>query len=291
MVSEAILDSYHDHFGELSGEHSEFKKHMFEYFQSESKAENLVNPIVLTEIVELIIQHDVGLIFDNLVAIVSLLAAVSMYFASGNDLKNKFMEQILRILEITRKEALKPEPKVTLEQISMLVNLKILMIYFSEFESYNEYNMEEAQYAKRVLKDDQSKELNGINRKQVESQVYLYRGQVHQKYIECHSRIKDATRLMLEVAYKLRELAEIKGVDVNYAFQNNMMSYFDLYKRVLDQLKEEGGEQSSLNKYLTFYESLEDSKKIYSHDVAIKNPEEGCDIQTLQVDFGGNNVD
>jgi hypothetical protein len=52
----------------------------------------------------------------------------------------------------------------------------------------------------------------------MESQVYLYRNQVHQKYIECHPRIKDATRLMLEVAYKLRELTEIKGIDVSYAF-------------------------------------------------------------------------
>ena len=85
-------------------------------------------------------------------------------------------------------------------------------MYFSEFESYNQYNMEEAQYAKRVLKDESSKELNGISRKQVENQVYLYRSQVHQKYIECHARIKDSTRLMLEVAYKLRELAEIKDV-------------------------------------------------------------------------------
>lgn len=236
---------------------------------------------MLIEVVELIIENDVSLIFDNLVDVVSLLAAVSMYFASGNDLKNKFMEQILRILEIVRIEALKPEPRVTLEQISTLVNLKVLMMYFSEFESYNQYNMEEAQYAKRMLKDEQSRELNGINRKQMESQVYLYRSQVHQKYIECHPRIKDATRLMLEVAYKLRELTEIKGIDVSYVFQNNMMSYFDLYKRVLNQVKEEGGEGSSLNKYLTFYESLEDSKKIFSHDVAIKNPDDGCDIQTL----------
>jgi len=243
---------------------------------------------VLIEVVELIIENDVSLIFDNLVDVVSLLAAVSMYFASGNDLKNKFMEQILRILEIVRIEALKPEPRVTLEQISTLVNLKVLMMYFSEFESYNQYNMEEAQYAKRMLKDEQSRELNGINRKQMESQVYLYRSQVHQKYIECHPRIKDATRLMLEVAYKLRELTEIKGIDVSYVFQNNMMSYFDLYKRVLNQVKEEGGEGSSLNKYLTFYESLEDSKKIFSHDVAIKNPDDGCDIQTLEVDFGGD---
>jgi hypothetical protein len=27
-----MLDSYHEHFSELSGEHSEFRKHIFEYF-------------------------------------------------------------------------------------------------------------------------------------------------------------------------------------------------------------------------------------------------------------------
>jgi hypothetical protein len=67
-----------------------------------------------------------------------------------------------------------------------------------------------------------------------------------------------------------------------------MMSYFDLYKRILDLVKVEGGEDSSLNKYLTFYESLEDAKKIFSHDVSLNKPDEGCDIQTLEVDFGGD---
>ena len=85
------------------------------------------------------------------------------------------MEEILKILEIVRIEALKPEPKVTLDQISTLVNLKLIIMYFSEFESYNQYNMEEAQWTKRVLKDEGSKEINGISRKNIEGQVYLYR--------------------------------------------------------------------------------------------------------------------
>jgi len=43
-----------------------------------------------------------------------------------------------------------------------------------------------------------------------------------------------------------------------------MMSYFDLYKRSLSQVKQTNGHISSLNKYLTFYESLEDTKKIFT---------------------------
>lgn len=56
------------------------------------------------------------------------------------------------------------------------------------------------------------------------------------------------------------------------------MSYLDLYRRIISLLETSDIKQSSINKYLTFYNSLEDQKKIYSHDIEIKNPEEGCDI-------------
>jgi len=56
IVEEAILLSYHDYFSELSGEESMLKKHIFEYFQSESRAQVLMNPMVLKEIVELIVD-------------------------------------------------------------------------------------------------------------------------------------------------------------------------------------------------------------------------------------------
>jgi len=64
------------------------------------------------------------------------------------------------------------------------------------------------------------------------------------------------------------------------------MSYFDLYERVLNLSREREAQNSSFIKYLTFYNSLEDQKKIYTHEVAIKNPAEGCHIQSLEVDFG-----
>lgn len=68
------------------------------------------------------------------------------------------------------------------------------------------------------------------------------------------------------------------------------MSYLDLQQRSLALLSEQGGEHSSLNKYLTFYNSLEAQKKIYSHDVHIKNPDEGCDVHTVEVCFDGEDA-
>jgi hypothetical protein len=41
---------------------------------------------------------------------------------------------------------------------------------------------------------------------------------------------------------------------------------------------------------LTFYNSLEAQQKIFSHDFAIKNPDEGCDVQTVEVDFSGDDA-
>ena len=46
LITESILESYHDYFNELTGDNST-RKHIFEYFQSESKAEILMNPIIL----------------------------------------------------------------------------------------------------------------------------------------------------------------------------------------------------------------------------------------------------
>jgi hypothetical protein len=43
--------------------------------------------------------------------------------------------------------------------------LKILENYFYEIENPHHYDREESRYAKTVLKDDSSKELNGISRK------------------------------------------------------------------------------------------------------------------------------
>jgi hypothetical protein len=77
--------------------------------------------------------------------------------------------------------------------------------------------MEEATYARRVLKDDSSKELMGVNRKQVERLVYIYRQSVHQKYQQCH-RLRDSVRLSWELAFKLRELSEMDGIEANFPF-------------------------------------------------------------------------
>lgn len=64
-----------------------------------------MNPIVLNEILTLVFEHDVSIIFNDLVDIISLYTAVCMYFAGDNDLKSKVFEQIIRILELARKSA------------------------------------------------------------------------------------------------------------------------------------------------------------------------------------------
>jgi len=62
---------------------------------------------VLTEITNLIIEFDKQLIFEHVVDIVSLMASISMYFIGSYELKGKFIEQILRIVELVRVEYLR----------------------------------------------------------------------------------------------------------------------------------------------------------------------------------------
>lgn len=116
---------------------------------------------MLHEILSLVFEYDVSIIMDNLVEIISLYSAVTMYFEGNYDLKSKVFEQLVRILELVRKTYTSNQ----IEQIKEIVNLKIFQSFLVEFLSYNSYSMEEAQYAKRILKDDSSKELNGFSRK------------------------------------------------------------------------------------------------------------------------------
>ena len=123
----------------------------------------------------------------------------------------------------------------------------------------------------------------------------MYREQIHQRYLEIDQGRGDSTKLIIELAYKIKELASLKEIDAYYAFQSNLMSFIDLYQRCLllakDEHQNERGELSSFNKYLTFYNSLEDAKKIYSHTVAIRNPEEGAAVQTVEINFDGDDPD
>lgn len=46
-----------------------------------------MNPIVMIEVLELIIENDITIIYENFVDTISLIASVSMYFIANSDLK------------------------------------------------------------------------------------------------------------------------------------------------------------------------------------------------------------
>lgn len=105
-----------------------------------------MNPIVITELINLIVEHDKQLVFEHAVDVVSLLSTICMYFIGSYDLKAKFIEQLLKIIELVRVEYLKQRQssqpgevkvKITKEIIEDLISLKIFNSYFSEFESYH----------------------------------------------------------------------------------------------------------------------------------------------------------
>lgn len=82
-----------------------------------------------------------------------------------------------------------------------------------------------------------------------------------------------------------------------FCFSNNLISYMNLYIRILALLEQDdiNGDSerlesltlknSSLNKYLTFYYSLERQKQIYTLEIEIKAPEEGFDVTSLEIDL------
>jgi hypothetical protein len=74
-----------------------------------------MNPIVMIEVLELIIENDVTIIYENFVDTISLIASVSMYFIANSDLKTQFIQLIIRILNLAQKSWNKNEKKITSE--------------------------------------------------------------------------------------------------------------------------------------------------------------------------------
>lgn len=214
MLEESIIQCYREHFAEITGDYADFKKPIYEYFQSESKAAILLNPIVLTEITNLIIEYDKQLIFEHVVDLASLMASICMYFIGSYELKGTFIKQLIRIIELVRVEYLRQRDdkqvenciKIPKETVEQLISLKILQTYYAEFESYNQPQMEEAMQTRHILRGDDgnNKNLNGISRKLIERQVYIQRPEIHRRYIDVEHNRQETNKLLIELAFKLR---------------------------------------------------------------------------------------
>lgn len=102
---------------------------------------------------------------DNLV---SSLIAINCLFVGNYTLKDKTWCLIVSILENIRLRL----PEMSKITIKSLLNLKIVRFIFNNFEEQNHYEKEEALYAKRVLKDNTTAEIDSIPRKDIERLVY-----------------------------------------------------------------------------------------------------------------------
>lgn len=78
---------------------------------------------------------------------------------------------------------------------------------------------------------------------------------------------------MWEVAFKMRELWLLPEVSVNFKFNNNMMAYFDLYIRYLEELNQNQGEHSKLNEFYVIPQSEEHENDYVEHIM-----QSGCKI-------------
>lgn len=80
-----------------------------------------MNPIVMYEVLELIIENDISIIYEHFVDTISLISAVSMYFTGCSDLKTKFVELLLRIICLAQKSCQNKEGKVGNEEIQQVL--------------------------------------------------------------------------------------------------------------------------------------------------------------------------
>ena len=85
--------------------------------------------------------------------------------------------------------------------LKKLLKLKIITLLFSSFEEQAYYEREEAEFAKRLLKDNSGNEIDGVGRRDVEKLVYLKRIGCVQRYMQFSNK-NDNTKVLVEMLYK-----------------------------------------------------------------------------------------
>ena len=124
--------------------------------------------------------------------------SINCLFVGNYSLKDSIWELIVTILEHVRARAQAIPTQIT----KSLLNLKVIAHIFKDFEDQSFYEREEAEFARRLLKDNSGSKIDGISRKDTEKLVYARRATCLQYYLRYQNKEKH-TKALIEMMYKM----------------------------------------------------------------------------------------
>ena len=102
LIEDGILGAYQSHMEDLHKEAFSTKR-IEEYFKTESKASQLMNPYIIVPFLKQIVTENFGVISDSIDRIVSTLIAINCLFIGNYKLKDQIWVLITSILEQVRR--------------------------------------------------------------------------------------------------------------------------------------------------------------------------------------------
>ena len=181
LLKEGLIQAYQDNLIEdLKNEvKANSERRIEDFFKTESKASQLMNPNIAVPLIRLILTSDPTIIEPFVDRLVSILISLNCLFAGNYDLKEQIWELIVSILEHVRVRLPEMDPKV----VKSLLSLRLVKTIFQDFDDQRHHEKSETESVKRAIKDSGTNaNIDGIPRKETERLVYARRALCLQSY-------------------------------------------------------------------------------------------------------------
>ncbi|CDW71537.1 UNKNOWN [Stylonychia lemnae] len=197
LVQEGIINAYQVHMEELKTDQTGYSnKRIEEYFKTETKASQLMNPFIVVPLLKHILHENADILLGNIDRLVSTLVSLNCLFIGNYTLKEQIWVLVISILEKVRQNI----DKIPQEKVKKLLQLKVIEYIFSNFQEVKDIDREEVEYVKRQLRENTSGDIDGISRRDAEKLVYARRAICLSGYKKYHNR--ESAQILIEMMYK-----------------------------------------------------------------------------------------
>lgn len=132
MVEDGLIKAYQNNIIiDIKNEKESYSnKRIEEFFKTESKASQLMNPFIIKPLLRAIKKHDPRVLDPLMDRLVSILVSINCLFIGNFNLKQQTWELIVTLLESWRARLATIDPAL----VTSLLNLKVISYIFKDFE-------------------------------------------------------------------------------------------------------------------------------------------------------------
>ena len=217
LIQEGLIQAYQNNLlNEVRNDPQPYSQRRIEdFFKTESKASQLMNPFIIQPLLRQVLESDPEVLEPFVDRLISILISINCLFIGNYSLKDSIWELIVTILEHVRARAQAIPTQIT----KSLLNLKVIAHIFKDFEDQSFYEREEAEFARRLLKDNSGSKIDGISRKDTEKLVYARRATCLQYYLRYQNKEKH-TKALIEMMYKMYQIDKEVKQQSQFKFKN-----------------------------------------------------------------------